>query len=128
MVKKTRKLRGGESTSISKQDVLKDPMVKEALKSFIAQQGGGAIMMKMKGSGWWDDFTGFLKRNKVISVGSKIGQAVANASGYLPLGKALGAISVGSSALGYGRRTRGGEYAQSIAMPSSSSATPFLKF
>jgi hypothetical protein len=127
-------MKGGQDVSIlTKQEVLSDPKIKEALKTWSIQQGGGA--MRMTGSGWWADFTGWLKKNKVISTVSKIGSAIANATGFVPLGVALGSVAAGSSALGYGRakisRPRkmiGGQYAQSVAMPSVSSATPFLKF
>ena len=120
-------MKGGETPTITKQQVLQDPMIKQALKAYVAQQGGGA---KMRGMGWWEDFTSFLKTNKVISIGTKIGSAIANATGYVPLGVALGAISQGASSLGYGggRKMKGGQYAQSVAMPSPSSQTPYLKF
>jgi hypothetical protein len=146
MVKRKKMMMGGQETpTLTKQEVLADPKIKEALKTWSIQQGGGA--MRMKGSGWWDDFVGWLKRNKVISTASKIGSAIAGAVGFVPLSVALGAVSTGSSAYGYGRgmysykdaqavargimrpkRMMGGQYAQSVAMPSVSSATPFLKF
>jgi hypothetical protein len=56
----------------------------------------------MKGSGWWDDFVGWLKANKVISSASKIGATIATAFGAVPLATALTAVSAGSSAIGYG--------------------------
>jgi hypothetical protein len=105
----------------------------------------------MTGSGWWSDFVDWLKANKVISTASKIGSAIAGAVGFVPLSTALGAVATGSSAYGYGKHTGGmmysykdaqaiargitrprkmmvGQYAQSVAMPSPSSATPYLKF
>ena len=84
--------------------------------------------MQMGGS-WWGSFTKFLKDNKVISVGSKIGSAIANATGYLPLGVALAGVSSTASALGYGKRMRGGALVATLsAYPSASSPTPYLKF
>lgn len=121
--RKTRKFGGQATPSITKQQVIQDPMIKEALKAYVAQKGG-----RQMGAGWWEDFTGWLRKNKVISTASRIGSAVATATGYLPLGTALSAVEKGASALGYGRKMRGGQYAQSVAMPSASSATPFLKW
>lgn len=129
MVKHTKKkMRGGQETPVlSKEEVLSDPKIKQALQTWSLQQGGG---MRMRGAGWWDDFVGWLKKNKVISIASKIGSAIAGAVGFVPLSVALGAVSTGSSALGYGKHMRvsrkmmGGQYAQSIALPSSSTPTP----
>ena len=121
MVKKSSRKRGGASMTLSKQEILKDPMIQKALRAY-SQQGAG----RMTGRGWWEDFVGFMKKNKVISTGSKIGAMIAAATGNVPLSTALGGISTGASTLGFGRR--GGAYAQSIAMPSSSSVVPFLKF
>jgi hypothetical protein len=131
---KRKKMKGGQETpTLTKQEVLADPKIKEALKAWSIQQGGNG--RRMTGSGWWQDFTGWLKRNKVISTVSKIGSAIANATGFVPLGVALGGVATASSAFGYGRKVRvprprmmGGQYAQSVAIPSVSSATPFLKF
>lgn len=134
MVKRKRTKGGADDmTSITKVEVLQDPKIQEALRAWSIQQGGGA--MRMKGMGWWGDFVGWLKKNKVISIASKIGSAIAGATGFIPLATALGAISTGSSALGYGRHTggnrrygmgrhTGGQYAQSIALPSASTPTP----
>jgi len=114
MVKK--RMKGGEE-SLTKMEVLdKYPKVAAALEEFAAERkaGGG----KMTGSGWWGDFVSWLKDNKVISTVSKIGSVIAGAVGALPLSTALGAVSTGSSALGYGKK-KGGMYsyadAQAIA-------------
>jgi len=115
---------GGQSMTITKEQVLQDPMIKQALKAFVTQQGGG---IRQGGTGWWEDFNSWLKKNKVISTGSKIASAIATATGYVPLATALTGISGVSSKYGYGK-IRGGQYAQSIAMPSASSQTPYLKF
>ncbi len=131
---KRKKMKGGQETPVlTKQEVLADPKIKEALKTWAIQQGGNG--RRMTGSGWWSDFVDWLKRNKVISTVSKVGSAIAGAVGFVPLSTALGAVATGSSAYGYGamkvsrpRRMMGGQYAQSVAMPSVSSATPFLKF
>ena len=146
---KRKKMKGGQETPIlTKQEVLADPKIKEALKTWSIQQGGNG--RRMTGSGWWSDFVGWLKANKVISTASKIGAAIAGAVGFVPLSTALGAVSTGASAYGYGRKTggmysyadaqsiargitrprrmMGGQYAQSVAMPSVSSATPSLKW
>jgi hypothetical protein len=109
-------MRGGaDAPVLTKQEVLADPKIKQALQSFVAQQGGG----RQRGFGWWQDFVSWLQKNKVISTASKIGAAIAGAVGFVPLSAALGAVSTGSAALGYGR-TRGGmfyssEDAQAIA-------------
>jgi hypothetical protein len=122
--RKTTRKRGGQATpSVSKAQVIQDPVIKDALKAYVAQKGGRQV-----GAGWWEDFTGWLRKNKVISTASRIGSAVAGAVGYLPLSTALTAVEKGSSSLGYGRRRFGGMYAQSIAMPSASSQTPFMKW
>lgn len=133
---KRKKMKGGADNVpvLTKQEVLQDPKIQEALKTWSIQQGGGA--MRMTGGGWWSDFVNWLKRNRVISIASKIGSAIAGATGFVPLATALGAVSTGASALGYGSRMRisrprkmmGGQYAQSVAMPSVSSATPILKW
>jgi hypothetical protein len=129
MKKKTTKKRmigGADIPSLTKEEVLSDPKIKQALQMYASQ--GGARKMQM-GGGWWGDFTKWLKDNKVISIGSKVGSAIANATGYLPLGVALAGVSSTASSLGYGKRMRGGNLsATSIAYPSVSSATPYLKF
>lgn len=99
MVKKN--MKGGEE-ALTKMEVLdKYPKVAAALEEFAVERkaGGG----KMSGSGWWDDFVSYLKRNKVISTVSKIGSVIAGAVGALPLSTALGAVSTGSAAFGYGK-------------------------
>jgi hypothetical protein len=124
MVKKTTRKKGGASMSLSKQEILRDPMIQKALRAY-AQQGSG----RMVGRGWWENFVDFLKKNKVVSSGSKIGSMIATATGNVPLATALSGISSTASTLGFGKRgMKGGAYAQSIAMPSSSSVVPFLKF
>lgn len=125
MVKK--RIKGGESTpsiSVSKQEVLQDPKIREAFKSYVAQQGGGA---RMKGAGWWSDFVGWLKRNKVISTASKIGSVIAGATGFLPLSTALGTVSSVSSTMGYGKKMKmkGGAYPN---IPGLSASPVILKF
>lgn len=114
MVKKNMK---GGAEPLTKMEVLdKYPKVAAALEEFAAERkaGGG----KMTGSGWWDDFVNWLKDNKVISTVSKIGSIIAGAVGALPLSTALGAVSTGSAAFGYGKK-KGGMYsyadAQAIA-------------
>jgi hypothetical protein len=115
MVKRKRTKGGADAPVLTKQEVLADPKIKQALQAFVAQQGGGAKMRQI-GGGWWDDFVGWLKKNKVISIASKIGSAIANATGFVPLGVALGGVSATASSLGYGR---GGMYsykdAQAVA-------------
>jgi len=131
---KRKKIKGGADVpTLTKQEVLADPKIKQALQTWAVQQGGNG--RRMRGAGWWDDFVGWLKDNKVISTVSKIGSAIAGAVGFVPLSAALGAVATGSSAYGYGRKRggthmkmMGGQYAQSVAMPSVSSATPYLKF
>lgn len=105
MVKRKR-TKGGADTMTSapvmtKQEVLQDPKIKQALQTWVAQQGGGAKYRQI-GGGWWDDFVNFLKRNKVISIASKIGSAIAGAVGFVPLSTALAGVSTTAGALGYG--------------------------
>lgn len=119
---------GADVPTLSKEEVLSDPQIKRALQMYVSQ--GGSRIRQM-GGGWWADFTKFLKDNKVISVGTKVGSAIANATGYLPLGVALAGISSTAQALGYGKRRpmKGGNLSASlIAFPGVSSATPYLKF
>jgi hypothetical protein len=142
---KRRKMKGGQETPVlTKQEVLQDPKIKEALKTWAVQQGGKG--RRMTGSGWWSDFVGWLKANKVISTASKIGSAIAGAVGFVPLSTALGAVSTGASAYGYGRgmyedaqavaraisrpavRVVRGRGATSIAYNTPSSDVPVLKF
>lgn len=141
---KRKKMKGGADVPVlTKQEVLQDPKIKEALKAWAVQQGGNG--RRMTGGSWWSSFVDWLKSNKVISTASKIGSAIAGAVGFVPLATALGAVSTGASAFGYGggmyqdaqyvaraitrpRKMIGGQYAQSVAMPSVSSATPILKW
>ena len=103
MVKRKRTMMGGQETPVlTKVEVLADPKIKEALKVWSIQQGGGA--MKQFGGGWWSDFVDWLKKNKVISSVSKVAGAIAGATGFVPLATALGAVSTGASAFGYGRK------------------------
>jgi hypothetical protein len=129
---KRKKQKGGADT-LTKQEVLQDPKIKEAFKSYVAQQGGGSMYMRrMKGMGWWDDFVSWLRDNKVISTASKIGSAIAGAVGFLPLSTALGAVGSASSALGYGRKRmimKGmGNGATPIAYNNVASSNSVLKF
>jgi len=133
---KRKKMKGGAENvpTLTKQEVLQDPKIQEALRTWSIQQGGGA--MKQFGGGWWADFVGWLKRNKVISGISKVGSAIASATGFVPLATALGAVATGASAFGYGRKMRvrprammgGSLQATSIAMPGFSSSIPHLKW
>lgn len=144
MVKRKKTMKGGaDAPVLTKQEVLADPKIKEALKTWSIQQGGKG--RRMTGSGWWSDFVGWLKANKVISTASKIGSAIAGAVGFVPLSTALGAVSTGASAYGYGRgmyedaqavaraisrpamRVRG-RGATSIAYNTPSSEVALLKF
>jgi hypothetical protein len=122
MVKRKR-TKGGADTMTSapvltKQEVLQDPKIKQALQTWAVQQGGGAKFRQI-GGGWWDDFVGWLKSNKVISTASKIGSAIAGAVGFVPLSTALAGVSTTAGAFGYGRMKGGmfysSEDAQAIA-------------
>jgi len=137
MAKRKRTKGGADAPVLTKQEVLADPKIKQALQAFVAQQGGGAKMRQI-GGGWWDDFVGWLKKNKVISIASKIGSAIANATGFVPLGAALAGVSGTASALGYGRgmmrisrprmRGMGINDATPIAYNNTASANAELKF
>jgi len=135
---------GADVPTLTKQEVLQDPKIKEALKTWAIQQGGKG--RRMTGSGWWSDFVGWLKDNKVISTVSKIGSAIAGAVGFVPLSVALGGVSTTAGALGYGRgiyedaqlvargivgrpamRVRG-RGSTSVAYNTPSSGTPTLKW
>jgi len=113
MVKRKRTKGGADTMTsapvLSKQEVLQDPKIKQALQTWVVQQGGGAKFRQI-GGGWWDDFVGWLKRNKVISIASKIGSAIAGAVGFVPLSTALAGVSTTASALGYGKRRGMGLY------------------
>jgi len=119
MVKRKKTMRGGQETPVlTKQEVLQDPKIKEALKTWSIQQGGKG--RRMTGSGWWSDFVDWLKANKVISTVSKIGSAIAGAVGFVPLSTALAGVSTTAGAFGYGKKMKGGmiynyQDAQSIA-------------
>jgi len=98
---KTKRMKGMGDAPMSKLEVLdKYPKIAEALQQYASekQMGSGRMM----GSGWWDDFVGWLKSNKVISGASKLGATIATAFGAVPLAAALSAVSAGSSVLGYG--------------------------
>jgi hypothetical protein len=112
MVKRKRTKGGADAPVLTKQEVLADPKIKQALQTWAIQQGGNG--RRMRGAGWWDDFVGWLKDNKVISTVSKIGSAIAGAVGFVPLSAALGAVATGSSAYGYGRKM-GGMYSYADA-------------
>ena len=115
MAKRKKTMKGGAVVpTLTKQEVLADPQIKQALKAYASQ--GGSKMRQM-GAGWWDDFVNWLKDNKVISIASKIGSAIANATGFVPLGVALGGVATASSALGYGKMKGRGidEDAQAVA-------------
>lgn len=135
---KRKKMKGGADVPVlTKQEVLADPKIKEALKQFV-QSGAGMKMRQKGGSSWWSSFVSWLKDNKVISTASKIGSAIAGAVGFVPLSAALGAVATGSSAYGYGKHTGmsirrprmigGALPSTSIAMPGYSSAIPYLKW
>ena len=118
MVKRKKTMKGGADVpTITKEEVLQDPKIKQALQTWAIQQGGKG--RRMTGSGWWSDFVDFLKRNKDISVSSKIGSAIAGAVGFVPLSVALGGVSTTAGALGYGKMNGGMFYnyqdAQAIA-------------
>ena len=99
---RTKRMKGmGDAEPMSKLEVLdKYPKIAEALKQYAAEKQTGSG--RMMGSGWWDSFVDWLKRNKVISSASKIGATIATAFGAVPLATALTAVSAGSSAIGYG--------------------------
>lgn len=129
MVKRKRTKGGADAPVLTKEQVLQDPKIKQALQAWSAQQGGGR--MRQMGGGWWSDFVDFLKRNKVISIASKIGSAIASATGFVPLGTALAGVATTAGALGYGRRRmRGGNIneATPIAYPSVASSNANVKF
>ena len=97
-----KKMKGGADEKPTKLEVIQDnPVIAQALVEFAAQQKGSG--MKMKGSGsWWSSFIDFLKRNKVISTGTKIASYIAGALGAVPLATALTAASSVSGAVGFG--------------------------
>lgn len=131
---KRKKMRGGADIPVlTKQEVLADPKIAQALREY-ASQGGSK--MRQRGAGWWNDFVGWLKENKIISTVSKIGSAIAGAVGFIPLSAALGSVATGTSAYGYGkmkvsrpRRMIGGALpSTNIAMPGFASPIPYLKW
>jgi len=102
---KVKKIKGGEDKPTKLEVISENPVIAKALVDFAAEQKGSG--MRMKGSGWWQDFVDFLKRNKVISSGTKIAAYIATALGNPAIGTALGAASTAAGALGYGMRGSG---------------------
>lgn len=98
------KMKGGADEKPTKLDVIKEnPVIAKALVDFAAEKGISGSGMKQKGSGWWSDFVDWMKRNKVISSGTKIAGYIATALGQPAIGTALGAASTAAGAFGYGR-------------------------
>jgi hypothetical protein len=108
---KVKKMKGGEDKPTKLEVIQDNPVIAKALVDFAAEQKGSG--MRMKGAGWWDDFVGWLKRNKVISSGTKIAAYVATALGNPAIGTALTAASGAAGALGYGMR--GGGYVNKLS-------------
>jgi hypothetical protein len=105
---KVKKMKGGEDKPTKLEVIQENPVIAKALLDYAAEKGIQAGSgMRMKGSGWFDDFVGWLKRNKVISSGTKIAAYIATALGNPAIGTALGAASTASGALGYGMKGRG---------------------
>jgi len=104
---KVKKMKGGEDKPTKLEVIQDNPVIAKALVDFAAEKNMAGSGMRMKGSGWWDDFVGWLKRNKVISSGTKIAAYIATALGNPAIGTALGAASTASGALGYGMRGSG---------------------
>lgn len=100
---KVKKIKGGQEDKPTKLEVIENnPLIAKALVDYAAEKNMAGSGMRMKGSGWWDDFVGFLKRNKIISTGTKIGAYIATALGNPAIGTALTAASGAAGALGYG--------------------------
>lgn len=104
---KVKKMKGGEDKPTKLEVIQDNPVIAKALVDFAAEKNMTGSGMRMKGSGWWDDFVGWLKRNKVISSGTKIAAYVATALGNPAIGTALTAASGAAGALGYGMRGSG---------------------
>lgn len=104
---KVKKIKGGEDKPTKLEVIQDNPVIAKALVDFAAEKNMTGSGMRMKGSGWWDDFVGWLKRNKVISSGTKIAAYVATALGNPAIGTALTAASGAAGALGYGMRGSG---------------------
>lgn len=99
----------------TKLDIIKEnPVIAQALLDYAKEKQIGSGMRQAGGS-WWDDFVGWLKRNKVISTASKIGGVIATALGNPAVGTALGAASTAANALGYGRRMVGNGYVNNLS-------------
>jgi hypothetical protein len=104
---KVKKMKGGEDKPTKLEVIQDNPVIAKALVDFAAEKGlSGSGRMKGAGS-WWDSFIDFLKRNKVISSGTKIAAYVATALGNPAIGTALTAASGAAGALGYGMRGSG---------------------
>jgi trans-2-enoyl-CoA reductase len=100
---KVKKIKGGADEKPTKLEVIQDnPVIAKALVDFAAEKGMAGSGMRMKGSGWWGDFVDFLKRNKVISSGTKIAAYIATALGNPAIGTALTAASGAAGAIGFG--------------------------
>lgn len=110
---KVKKIKGGEDKPTKLEVIQDNPVIAKALVDFAAEKGlSGSGRMKGAGS-WWDSFIDFLKRNKVISSGTKIAAYVATALGNPAIGTALTAASGAAGALGYGMR--GGDYVNKLS-------------
>jgi trans-2-enoyl-CoA reductase len=97
-----KKMKGGEDKPTKLEVIQDNPVIAKALVDFAAEKGMAGSGMRMKGSGWWSDFVDFLKRNKVISSGTKIAAYVATALGNPAIGTALTAASGAAGAIGFG--------------------------
>ena len=97
MVSKVKKsMKGGVS-----KEILKNPDIKR-LAEYYKQQTGMGMVRGQVGSGWWDSFVGWLKRNKVLSTAGSIISPIAKAFNPV-LGTAVDVGTKYAQSQGFGR-------------------------
>ena len=96
MVRKMKKsMMGGAS-----KEILKNPDIKR-LADYYKQQVGMGMIRGQVGSGWWDNFVGWLKKNKVLSTVGSIITPIATT--FNPaIGTAVGVATKLASSQGFG--------------------------
>lgn len=97
MVSKVKKsMKGGAS-----KEILKNPDIKR-LAEYYKQQTGMGMVRGQVGSGWFDSFVGWLKRNKILSTAGSIISPIAKAFNPV-LGTAVDVGTKLASSQGFGR-------------------------
>ena len=97
MVSKVKKsMKGGAS-----KEILKNPDIKR-LAEYYKQQTGMGMVRGQVGSGFWDSFVSWLKRNKILSTAGSVIAPIASA--FNPaIGTAVGVATKLAQSQGYGK-------------------------